>query len=360
MADDDVSTEVTDVLGEPWLARTIRLRPDRVTARTGIEPVATLVRRDEPPRRRAVLYLHGFVDYFFHPHVAAALAEHGYDLYALDLRDYGRSIRTGRPPDDVTDLGLYSEEIDAAVRLLRARYETLVLLGHSTGGLIAALWADARRGLGLIDALVLNSPWLDLRGSWAQRHVLTPVLDVVGRVAPTAVVARLDPEYGKALHSATGGEWDYDLAWKSPDFPVTAGFIRTVRRGHARVARRLHVDVPVLVLRSDRTGPNKGWHDELVTTDSVLDVEQIAARAPLLGDDVTLVTVPGGAHDLALSPSPARERYLQEVTDFLDRRLPPARPTTGAAATGAAPTGAGTARRAPTATAPLPPPPAAA
>ena len=65
MADDEVTSEVTDVLGEPWLARTIPLRPDRVTARTGIPPVATLVRRDEPPRRRAVLYVHGFVDYFF-------------------------------------------------------------------------------------------------------------------------------------------------------------------------------------------------------------------------------------------------------------------------------------------------------
>lgn len=353
MADDEVtsevSSEVTDVLGEPWLARTIPLRPDRVTARTGVQPVATLVRRDEPPRRRAVLYVHGFVDYFFHPHVAAALAEHGYDLYALDLRDYGRSIRPGRPPDDVTDLGLYSEEIDTAVRLLRPRYERLVLLGHSTGGLIAALWADARKGLGLIDGLVLNSPWLDLRGSWAQRHVLTPVLDVVGRVAPTAVVARLDPEYGKALHSATGGEWDYDLAWKSSDFPVTAGFIRTVRRGHARVARGLHVDVPVLVLRSDRSGPDKGWHEELLTTDSVLDVEQIAARAPLLGPDVTLATISGGAHDLALSPAPARERYLREMTEFLDRRLP---------ATAAPATAAATARPAPTATAPPPPPPA--
>ncbi|BDO43593.1 alpha/beta hydrolase [Cellulomonas sp. NTE-D12] len=356
MADDDVTSEVTDVLGEPWLARTIPLRPDGVTARTGIPPVATLVHRDEPPRRRAVLYVHGFVDYFFHPHVAAALAEHGYDLYALDLRDYGRSIRPGRPPDDVTDLGLYSEEIDTAVRMLRPRYERLVLLGHSTGGLITALWADARRGLGLVDALVLNSPWLDLRGSWAQQHLLTPVLDVVGRVAPTAVVARLDPEYGKALHSATGGEWDYDLAWKNSDFPVTAGFIRTVRRGHARVARGLHVDVPVLVLRSDRSGPNKGWHDELVTTDSVLDVEQIAARAPLLGDDVTLVTVAGGAHDLALSPAPAREQYLREVTDFLAARLPESEPSDPAPSA----TAPATARPAPTATAPLPPPPAAA
>ena len=107
--------------------------------------------------------------------------------YALDLRDYGRSIRDGRAPNDTTDLATYTEEIDAAVRLIRADHDHLVLLGHSTGGLVTALWADARRGNGLIDALVLNSPWLDVRGSWLERHVLAPALDVVGRTcAPGA------------------------------------------------------------------------------------------------------------------------------------------------------------------------------
>jgi len=311
-----------DVLGDGWMARTLTLRDDAVTARTGVPPVATLVHREPATARRAVLYLHGFVDYFFHPHVADALIAAGYDLFGLDLRDYGRSIRPGRDPNDCADLSLFTEEIDAAVRTLRPRYERVVLLGHSTGGLVAALWADARGGQGLVDAVVLNSPWLDLRGSWFDRQVLTRVLDVVGAVAPRFVASHLAEHYGYALHVDTGGEWVYDLAWKpAAGFPVRAGFVRSVRRGHARVAHGLGIDVPVLVATSDANGPDKSWHDALLTTDSVLDVHQMAALAPRLGPDVTLVTVPGGAHDLALSPRPARERYLAEVVAFLSDRL---------------------------------------
>ena len=190
------------------------------------------------------------------------------------------------------------------------------------GGLVTALWADARRGAGVLDALVLNSPWLDLRGSWVERVPVTRLVDVLGRFAPRLRVGALGQHYGPALHSGTGGEWDYDLTWKPLlGFPVRAGWLRTIRRGHARVARGLAVDCPVLVLSSDASGPDDQWHDALVTTDSVLDVAHIAARAPLLGPDVTYVQVVGGAHDLALSPASARDRYLDEMLGWLDTRL---------------------------------------
>jgi alpha-beta hydrolase superfamily lysophospholipase len=312
-------TDDVDVLGPGWTARTLTLRPDGRSP----DPVATLVHRLGPPSPGAVLYVHGFVDYFFHTAFGDALAAHGYDVYALDLRDYGRSIRPGRPPNHVTDLGRFAEEIDAAIRIIRAEHDEVVLLAHSMGGLVTSLWADSRRGEGLIDALVLNSPWLDLRGTWFERTVLTGVLDVVGAVAPDLAVSRIGPHYGRALHESTGGEWSYDLAWKPFDgFPARAGFGRAVRRGHARVARGLAIDVPVLVLASDASGPDDVWHDALLTTDSVLDVGHIRDRAPLLGPDVTFVEVPGGAHDLALSPAPARDTYVAEVLAFLDARLP--------------------------------------
>lgn len=315
--------DAVDVLGDLWTARTLPLRPDAVTRVTGVEPVATLVSlRDVDPDRVAVLYVHGFVDYFFHAHLAAPLADAGYQLYALDLRDCGRSRRPGRPPDTTDRLATYVEEIDLAVRALRAVHRRVVMLGHSTGGLVAALWADSRRDV--LDALVLNSPWLDLRGTWLERTVLTEVLDVVGAVRPQLVVSHLGTHYGRALHTSGGGEWDYDLAWKPYDEPpVTAGFVRTVRRAQARVARGLWIDCPVLVLASDANGPDDRWHEALVTTDSVLDVRDMRRLAPQLGTDVTFVEVPGGAHDLALSPQPARGRYLAEVIDFLDSRLHP-------------------------------------
>lgn len=316
-----VDDAVPDVLGGDWVQRTLHLRPD-----TQGDPVATLVHRRsavDDRTRPAVLYVHGFVDYFFQTHVADALADRGYDLYALDLRDYGRSIRPGREPNDTGELATYAEEIDAAVRLVHAEHDRVVLLGHSTGGLIAALWAHARRATGLVDAVVLNSPWLDLRGSVVERTVLSWLLvHAVGRIAPGLIVSHLDEHYGRALHAETGGEWAYDLAWKPHEgFPVRAGFVRAVRRGHAQVARGLDIDVPVLVLASDATGPDDRWHDGLLTTDSVLDVAHMRRLAPRLGRDVTYTEIVGGAHDLALSPLPARERYLNEVLGWLDVSL---------------------------------------
>lgn len=320
-----------DMLGGSWLARTLRLRPDDEG-----EVVATLVADGARPRtNRAVLYVHGYVDYFFQTHMADVLADHGYTFYALDLRRYGRSLRPHQTPNYVTRLSDYAEELDTAARIVRDElgHEELVVLGHSTGGLVTALWADARTRAGVesatstststtsavqIDALVLNSPWLDLNEPWFSRVVATRLIDVLGPLAPRTPVGGLGPHYGRALHKDTGGEWDYDLTLKPHEgFPARAGWLRAVRRGHAQVARGLDIRCPVLVLTPDASGDPKRWHDAILTTDSVLDVQQTARLAPGLGRDVTLVTVPGAAHDLSLSPEPARSRFFDEVTSWL-------------------------------------------
>lgn len=317
-----------DVLGGTWLARTLELRPDDEG-----EVVATLVADGGRPRtEKAVLYVHGFVDYFFQTHLADVLAEHGWTLYALDLRKYGRSLRAHQTPNYVTRLSDYAEELDEAARVVTGElaHSTFVVMGHSTGGLVTTLWADARtrsaRPSPRIDALVLNSPWFDLNKPWFDRVVSTRLVDLFGPLAPRATIGHTAPHYGHALHRASGGEWDYDLALKPHEgFPVRAGWLRTVRRGHARVACGLDVRCPVLVLTSDATGDATRHHGSLLTTDSVLDVEQTARVAPGIGPDVTLVQVPGGAHDLSLSPEPARSRFFTEVTTWLDARTGRAR-----------------------------------
>lgn len=319
-----------DILGDDWVARTLRLAPDEEG-----EVVATLVRRSgRPSTRKAVLYVHGFVDYFFQTHMADAFEAHGYDFYAIDLRKYGRSLRVHHTPNYVTRLSAYAEELDKAVRIIRAEehHDELVVVGHSTGGLITSLWADARTQPGAdptIDALVLNSPWFDLNEPWFTRVVSTPAIDLLCRFAPRVRVGSLAPHYGRALHTATGGEWDYDLTLKPHDgFPVRAGWFRAIRRGHAQIARGLAIRCPILVLTSDASGDSKARHDALTTTDSVLDVAQTQVRASGLGDDVTVAAVPGGAHDLTLSPEPTREHFFDEVLTWLAEHLDGEAPTT--------------------------------
>lgn len=83
-----------DLLGPPYERHTIDLGSDDEGP-----VVATLVRRRaERPSRRAVLYVHGFVDYFFQTHVADFFAARGWDFYALDLRKYGRSLLPHQTP----------------------------------------------------------------------------------------------------------------------------------------------------------------------------------------------------------------------------------------------------------------------
>ncbi|RPF23250.1 alpha/beta hydrolase [Myceligenerans xiligouense] len=311
-----MSTWSPDVLGAGYESRALTVPGDD-------RPV-TLVRYTASTRtdttRPAVLYVHGFVDYFFQAHVAEHLAAAGYPFYAVDLRGYGRSLREGDDPTNVPPIHAHAADLDAATRAVREEgHDRIVLLGHSTGGLIASLWASARPGA--VAGLVLNSPWVDLNRGWFDRVVTTRLLRGIGVAAPRARVSALGGDYATAMHRDHDGEWAFDLRWK-PDaaFPVRAGWLNSVRRAHARLARGLSLDVPVLVATSDRTSPGR-TREENTTTDSVLNVRHMWSRAPRLGEDVQVEIIPGGAHDLALSPAPAREQYLKTVTNWLDSRF---------------------------------------
>lgn len=296
----------------PLVATLVRIDP-AVASRPGSGRAPHLARRP------AVLYVHGFNDYVFQSHVADELAAHGYTFYGLDLRRCGRSWREGQTPHWCRELAEYAQELTLAARLIRGTldHDALVVMAHSTGGLVASLWAHSLRNAPVIDALVLNSPWFDLNAGWFQRVVSTRILDVAP-LDPRQVVADEPSAYSWHLHVDHGGRWRYDLALKPPaGFPVRAGWLRAVRRGQARLARGLEVAAPMLVCTSASSGPNSLANPLLDAQDTVLDVDQIAERAPRVGPEVTLVRVPGGVHDLALSAPRPRAIYLQTVVAWL-------------------------------------------
>jgi alpha-beta hydrolase superfamily lysophospholipase len=303
-----------DVLGPPYVARTLALRPDDEG-----EVVATLVHRPAPaPSGRAVLHVHGFADYFFQTVAADFWCERGYDFYAVDLRKYGRSLLPHQTPNFATDLSEYYEELDAALALVADEHDQIVLSGHSTGGLTVPLWASDRA----LDVagIVLNSPWLDMHGDAVTRQLAMPVLHRVGaRRARVEVPRKVTGFYARSLHREHEGEWDFELAWKPlRSWPVYAGWLRAVRTGQARVAAGLEITAPVLVLSSTRSGhPASMAGPDVFSTDIVLDVEQIRRRAPLLGRHVTLAQVVGAMHDVTLSRPDVRKVVFDEIDRFL-------------------------------------------
>ena len=284
-----------------------------------VDLVATLIRKSGPRAgARAVLYLHGWNDYFFQTHLADYLSDLGYDFYAVDLRRYGRSIRPGQLRGFIGNLDDYTLELDAAADLIATDHDRLLLMGHSTGGLIAALWAA--RNADRLEGLILNSPWLDMQGSAIVRALGVPVIDALGSRAPTSIIRLPDLGFtARSLHISLGGEWDYDLTLKSrPGPPIRTGWLRAVLLGHQRVAAGLGIGVPILVLASAKTEFARRWHEGLRVVDTVLDVEQIAARAVRLGPHVTVVRIPDGLHDLTLSAANVRKQVMDEIGRFIE------------------------------------------
>jgi alpha-beta hydrolase superfamily lysophospholipase len=311
-----------DVLGTPYERQTIELRADAEGPVT-----ATLIRRRaESPSGAAVLYLHGFIDYFFQTHLADFFVEQGIDFYAMDLRKHGRSLAPHQTPNFCLDLGEYYEEVDEAVRIIREDdgHDRLLVNGHSTGGLIAALWAHDRRDAGLVDALFLNSPFFDLNAPWFLKEVGTPLSIRVGRVRPrTKLPLGLNPVYAKTIHSEHGGEWAYDLAWKPlAGYPILAGWLRAIRAGQRRVHAGLDIRVPIIVAASAVSYKSTKLREAAFTGDAILDVAHMARWSPGLGRHVTVVRIDGGLHDLTLSREPARRQLFDEVGRWLGAYFP--------------------------------------
>ncbi|MGN9812664.1 alpha/beta hydrolase [Micromonospora sp. BQ11] len=310
-----------DVLGPPYERQTIDLGADDEGP-----VVATLVRRRaDRPTGRAVLYVHGFVDYFFQTHLADFFADRGWDFYALDLRKYGRSLLPHQTANFCTDLAEYFPELDAAAKIIREDdgHDILLGMGHSTGGLIVSLWAHARREAGVVDGLFLNSPFFDLNLPWVLRRPGAAAVARLARSAPKRVVRPgLGSVYGQSIHAQHRGEWTFDLEWKPlAGFPVRAGWLAAVRRGQQQLRAGLDIRVPILLACSTRSFKGMKWHESATLADAVLDVEHMVRWAPRLGRHVTLARFDGGMHDLTLSGPAVRQKVFDEVGRWADAFL---------------------------------------
>lgn len=224
-----------DILRPDYARLTIALPADG----DAVPPVCTLVRHAPPAHARAaLLYVHGYNDYFFQSALGDTATRRGYAFYAIDLRDYGRSIRPGRDPFYTDDLRDYHADIDSALAVIRREgYGRVVLMGHSTGGLIAADYVRRHGKWQGIVALALNSPFLDWNFGWAMKRIAIPAVGFLGRLWPRwKVQGEGGDNYARTLLAGQQGEWTYDTLWKKPHgWPKRAGWLGAVTRAQRRV-----------------------------------------------------------------------------------------------------------------------------
>lgn len=283
--------------------------------------ISTLIRRLSSNSKKAVLYIHGFNDYFFQKELALEFNKYKLNFYALDLRKYGRSHLSHQKFNDIRNIKDYYEEIICALNIMRSEgNEKIVLLGHSTGGLILTLFAKDCSNKNLYDGIILNSPFFDFNLAWFEKKLI-PILSFLGRQFPTIKVpGGFSKFYGESIHKDYYGEWDYILNWKPNIAPkVNLGWIRAIYKAQQELKKKFRLSCPALVMHSLYSTFNEKDKNQIQTADIILDVDKINLVVRNIKGDVETAAIEGGIHDLILSKKAVREMVYNIIFNWLNK-----------------------------------------
>ena len=311
----------TDILGEDYQQLTLNFADDYDG-----KVVATLVRKKSAQAtKKAVLYIHGFSDYFFQTEMAEQFNQHGYDFYALDLRKYGRSKLPHQKFYYLLDLREYDAEITKALEIIgQENHNQVLLAGHSTGGLITTLYAAHYPDHRLIKALWTNSPFYDFYKSVIEKKVGIPLLSEVGERLPNAKFpSGLNQWYTPSLHKDFYGEWDFNLNWKPKSLPfVHLCFVNAIHKAQKEIHRGISLNIPTLIMHSHQSKYPKKWGVDAQQSDVILDVKDMTDNAKKMKGDVQTLAIKNGLHDLVLSAPPVRKKVYEDLFSWLEQKMP--------------------------------------
>lgn len=309
-----------DVLGAGYEQATLHF-PDDFEGKV----IATLVRKKaDQATNKAVLYIHGFIDYFFQTEMAEQFNQHGYDFYALDLRKYGRSHLPHQKFYNVREISEYDAEITQALNIIGDEsHDAVVLCGHSTGGLITTLYAVHHLNHPLIKALWANSPFYNFNMPAWKKKLALPKLSALGKYLPNVrFPSELNKWYVPSIHKDFYGEWDFNLEWKQKSYSlVYLSFVHAIFEAQKEIQAGAKISVPTLVMHSHQTKNPKKWGKDAQTSDVILDVKGIKKYANKLQGDVTVMTIQNGLHDLVLSSAPVRQNVYGKLFNWLKQKV---------------------------------------
>ena len=247
--------------------------------------------------RGALIIVHGLKDYSGHYAAAATeLAEHGYAVYAFDLRGHGLSEGHRVWIDSFDD---YLDDLDIFTKRVFAREpgKPIFLFGHSMGGAIVTLYTLERRPA--LSGLLLSGPALK-RGADIGAF-LAGVTRFLGTVAPKLAVLDLDNRWFSRDPTVVAGMTADPLVYNKPGPARTAAqLLGAMSCIHDRETT---LDVPLFVMH--------GTADRLTNPEGS---KELAARART--PDKTIKLYEGYYHDLLHEPE--RAAVLADIERWLD------------------------------------------
>ena len=274
--------------------------------------------------RKSVVYIHGFNDYFFHPHLGEGFNKSGYNFYALDLRKYGRSLLPHQHPNYCRDISEYYEEITETLEIIKKENDNdIIILGHSTGGLIASMYANFGERKELITALILNSPFFEFNISETERNINLFFAKIISFFMPYANKSKpLSKLYNSSLLKSYNGEWEFNEEWKPErGFPAYFKWLIAIYDAQTKLKSDSNISKPILVMHSTHSFTPKKWSNDILGMDIVLNIDHIKETGQKLGKKVTFLPVKNAIHDIFLSKKAVRDTAFNEMINWLNKTI---------------------------------------
>lgn len=282
--------------------------------------IATLIEhKSNTKEKQPVLYIHGFIDYFFHPHVADFFIKKNYSFYALELRKYGHSILPHQHKNYCKNIEEYFEEIDICLeKIYNIHQQKIILLGHSTGGLISTLYTQTGKNKHLLASLILNSPFYDFNFPRPVKYLSIKLSSFISHFGDYGNLKKaISPLYCKSLHKDYEGEWDFNLTFKPINgFPAYFTWFNAIHLAHLKIKKH-QVNIPMLILHSSKSIRPLMYSKEIEVCDIVLNIEDIKRIGSEIGIKKTLIAIKNAKHDVFLSKKEARQQAFNEVENWL-------------------------------------------
>jgi alpha-beta hydrolase superfamily lysophospholipase len=303
-------------LNKDYTSQTIKLNPDYEGEVTSV----LISSNFNLGNRKSVLYIHGYIDYFFHPHLGEKFNEYNFDFYALDLRKYGRSLLEHHHPNYCKNIEEYFEEISIVIRQIQIESKSIYLLGHSTGGLIASSYMNNGKDRNLIDGLILNSPFLDFNQTKFEKSFSYFIAKIISKISVYSKInGALSSAYAQSIHKDFYGEWDFNQDWKPiKGFPTYFKWIVAIATAQRKLEES-NITIPILILHSSDSIKISTFSKDAMSKDIVLNIEDIKRVGLKLGDKVTLLRIDNAQHDIFLSPKAVREDAFDKMFSWLSK-----------------------------------------
>ena len=267
---------------------------------------------------KAILWIHGYNDYYYHFYIGELLLKEGYDIYAICLRRYEQNNLTPFYTDDINE---YIEDINNLFPIIsKNNYKKILFYGHSTGALISILYCNYGKFKNKIDGLILNSPFFEFNLDSLSLFCLKYIVYYLGYYFPQFLIRGKNENNINSLTSEIKKRFYIDYNKKFNYLPqVYFGWVRTIIMNQSKIQNKeINLKKPILILHSDKSiYPSIDKTTE--NGDDTLNINDIIKYSKYIGNNVTRIEINNAIHDVFCSNIKSRNKAINEMFNWLNK-----------------------------------------